>query len=216
MLVKDFLNIGEAMDLQVGEDSYRTKLQDVFDDETFVVLQPTRRGLPIYMYVGQTVKCICYREDGIYEFEAEVRYLSPTTDDVRICTLLAISELTKLQRRAFYRLDGLLDVPLRLHITWEDGSVEEFEAEIMDLSATGMKFRCYKKLKPEMELSVEMELQKNDAIMLSAQVVRTENGTDNREPSVIAIQFINHSSKAQNYISQFILKKQIQRRKVGR
>jgi len=213
MFLSDIVQIGEMLDVRVGDIITKTKLQDMLEHERFVVLAPTLRLVPVIVEENETVRFTFVRPNGVYSFQAvlEERFAK---DNVKLCLFRAVTEVEKSQRRYGYRLPVVLNISLHRAETEIDEKPPDILAKTINLSERGALFSCFERFYKGTKLLLQMHLEKNDVLALYAEVVRCEPPIKRSEPYLIAVQFYDYSRKEQAHIGRYILKRQIIQRKL--
>jgi len=212
MQLSQIAQIGEMMDIRIGDITTKTKLQELLEHERFVVSYPTHRLVPIALEENESVRFSFARPNGMYTFQAafEERF---TRDKLKFCIFQAISDVEKNQRRYGYRLSVVLNISLRVIETEKDERPPEILAKTVNLSEKGALFSCYQRLSKGTKIAMQLRLDKYDVLFVNAEVLRCEPPIRKNEPYLIAVQFFNYSKQDQAHIGRYILKRQIIQRK---
>jgi len=214
-MLKDYIELGETMDIEVDGVSTKTKVQEVLKNDLFTVLQPTVKLVPLMVKPDDIVRFTFYRPNGVYSFQAElVERIS--RENLRLYLFKVVSEIEKKQRRFGYRLPVILNATLRMiEDSMEAGDKScEFRAKTINLSEKGILLSCYEQFERGTKLLIQLRLERNDQLILLAEVLRCEPPIQKNDPYTIAVQFYNCSKTDQMHIGRYILKRQIFERKV--
>src|SRR5690554_848794 len=103
MQFEDIIKLGEIMELNINGKTYKTKLQDIHEDDTFSVLYPTEKGILISLTEEDIINVRFYRASGVYEFDARM-HSRFDKGRLKLCMLKVVSEIKRSQRRQSYRL----------------------------------------------------------------------------------------------------------------
>ena len=136
-----------TMDSNNKEVTYTSQILDITADNVLNIAMPIEKGRLIPLSVDDKYQMFVYSNRGLYQCNILItnRYKE---GNVHILTVQILSELEKFQRRQFYRLDCILDVPYRV--------ISELETKIIE-KALRDKFTTEEKIKWNHKLE---ELQK--------------------------------------------------------
>jgi len=204
------IKIGELLELYINGQTYRTKLQDITGD-TFTVLNPTDKGLPVPILQDDIINVRFYRSSGVFEFDARMqeRFIKGR---LQLCRLLIISELKRSQRRASFRLPIILKVQL-----WrvDDEEKKKHKAKTVDISEHGILLTCFEIFSKGTKLYAEINMTDTEKRIFEAEVLRCEQPYNDSEPKKMVLMYINISESDRNYLGRFIMRQQILARKKG-
>jgi c-di-GMP-binding flagellar brake protein YcgR len=213
MRFEEMVRLGELFEVQYGDITIRTKLEEIVSETEIIVLQPTLRGVPVKAD-DQDVTFIFYRPTGCYRFSARI-HPPYRKGKLILCRAERVSEVKKIQRRLCYRLPIVLDVYL-----YELDDVGEFletryKAKTNDLSEKSVSVSCFTKFEEETFLGVEIHLSKTEKVRLRAKVLQCHTPVQSTDPYDIVLIFTNQQEKDRSYIRRYIFNQQIQLRKKG-
>ncbi|MDR1588979.1 MAG: flagellar brake protein [Oscillospiraceae bacterium] len=104
---------GDRVDIQFkNSPEYRALVEDARDGGDIVVTSPTYRGAPVVFHKGQLIQLSFYRDNGKYSVDVRVVGFR-TSNEVRLMRLQCVSDVTKVQRRGYYRLPVVLRTEVR-------------------------------------------------------------------------------------------------------
>jgi c-di-GMP-binding flagellar brake protein YcgR len=104
---------GDRVDLHYDDSpEYRSLVEEVSDGGRLVVVSPTYRGVPVIFHIGQKLELSYYRDNGKFSVAVRVDGFY-TSNNVRYVVLEGASGVTKVQRRAYYRLPIVLRTEVR-------------------------------------------------------------------------------------------------------
>ncbi len=214
MLLSQIIQLGEMMDVKVGDITTRTKLQDMLGGERFVIFQPTHKCVPVIFNENESVRFTFYRSNGVYAFFAvlEERF---TRENLRLCVFRPVSEVEKNQRRYGYRLPVILNISLKVITRDPEEKQLEILGKTINISEKGVLFSCFEPLARGTQASIQLKLERNDLLILNAEVLRCEPPIKKNEPYTVAVQFLNCTKQEQTHIGRYILKRQIFERKAN-
>lgn len=213
MRFSEMLNLGELLEVEYGDISLRTKLQEIISDTEFVVLQPTLRGVPVQAEDQDAIFSF-YRPNGCFHFSARI---SPPyrKGGLILCRVKRVSEVEKIQRRLCYRLPIALDVYLYELDEVGEPFTARHKAITSDLSEKSVAVSCFTAFEEETLLGVELYLSKTEKIMLRGQVLQCHEPAKPKDPYDIVLIFTNQHERDRSYLRRYIFNKQIQIRKKG-
>jgi c-di-GMP-binding flagellar brake protein YcgR len=104
---------GDRVDLQYrNSPEYRALVEETGRGGAIVVTSPTYKGVPVVFHRDQVLRLSFYRDNGKYSMEVKVRGFR-TSGEIRLVALECISDVTKVQRRGYYRLPVVLRTEVR-------------------------------------------------------------------------------------------------------
>lgn len=213
-MLKEYIQLGEMMDIEVAGVTTKTKVQDLLDDDIFIVSQPTFKLIPILINPKDDVRFTFFRSNGVYSFQAEF-IERVKRENLSLCLFKAISKVEKKQRRYGYRLPIILHLMVKLLDETQEGeNNREIKAKTINISEKGILFSCFKPFERGSKLLINLQLEKFDQLFLQAEVLRCERPEQKNDPFLIAVQFCNSSKSDQLHIGRYILKRQIFERKL--
>jgi c-di-GMP-binding flagellar brake protein YcgR len=213
MVLSQVVKIGEIFEIKVNDVVTKTKLIDIIDDQHFVVIRPTIKGVPLIADRDEEIQFSFYRTNGVFTFHAVMEKYD-AIDPMR-CHFIIVSEVKKMQRRSSYRLPIVLDAVVS-HLEPEVdivGQTDSFRVKTVDLSEAGLMFNSYEFFPAGTLLSAYIILEKYNSITVNARVIRCVAPSNDTKKYNTSIMFVNISNRDQAKIGRFVLKKQIIDRK---
>lgn len=141
-MLTDYIAPGNRVELKatgkiwMDEDSrtrhiYMSKLMDVTSDDRIEILMPFERGKIVLLPVDGEYSLCFYSNKGLYQCFAKIvdRYRS---DNMYILVMDLTSELSKLQRREYYRFSCALELNSRLITKEEQEAFEKNRKNLVD------------------------------------------------------------------------------------
>lgn len=213
MVLSQIVKLGEIFEIQLNDMVTKTKLQDIIDDEHFIVFRPTVKGIPLIAEKGEEMQFSFYRNNGVYTFNAIMEKYD--VRDTMQCHFKVVSDIKKKQRRSSYRLPIVLDAVVSLLEPEVDivGQTDSFKVKTLDISEAGMMFNSYEYFPAGTLLSVYITLEKYNTITVNARVIRCFIPSSDTKKYNTCVMFVNIPSRDQSKIGRFVLKKQIIDRK---
>lgn len=212
MYANEMMTIGELMEIKIEPGFTKTKLQDMYENERFSVLNPTVKGIPIRLENGGGYTFRFCRSNGVFSFEARLvnNYLQ---DGIRMCLFESQTEVVRSQRRQSFRLPIKLDVLLYMDSEKQEKNPATVKAKTMDLSEHGMLITSFTRVEANQKVIAELKLSPVDSIALKAKVLRCEKPLDKNDPYRIVLVFDGNSDRQKSDIGRYILQQQIVARK---
>jgi len=211
--VKDeYLKPGEKIDLEINEGEkvgqYLSKVEDVINENTFVITRPISNEGYTYLSVGQVVRVMYYRMEALYYFDAEVIDRIKSNESVS-AKLNIISDRYKLQRRNYYRLNIMVPVVLSASIASDKG-IEKYtrKYDTVDISGGGLKIKCEIQLDINTEVDLSINIPGLEFEKIRGKVVRTQMIQKIPDIHEIAVEFTKISTNARQTIIKYIFAKQ--------
>lgn len=117
-MVKDIVCLGDKIQLKkiktnnldgTRDNVYISQLLDFLEDDKAYIAMPIEKGHVIPLSIDEKYVLTFYSNKGLYSCNATIinRFKS---DKIHVLVVLFTSELQKIQRREYYRLDCLLDM----------------------------------------------------------------------------------------------------------
>jgi len=213
MRFSETVQLGELFEVEYGDISIRTKLQEIVSDTEFIVLQPTLRGVPVRAE-DQDVTFTFYRSTGCYRFSARI-YPPYKRGKLMLCKAVRVSEVEKIQRRLCYRLPIVLDVYLYELDEVGEPLTTRHKAKTNDLSEKSVSVSCFTAFEEETLLGVEIHLSRTEKVMLRAKVFQCHKPVQATDPYDIVLIFTNQHERNRSFLRRYIFNKQVQMRKKG-
>ncbi len=208
MKISEIAEVGEIMDVKVGDIIARAKIERLYEPNGFVIGQPTHKMVPLFIREDEACDFWFMRENGIFSFIAVLEN-DFILDGLRYCAFQVITPVVRKQRREAFRLPITLDVMIRFS---EEEEMPAISARTIDLSQTGVMLSMNKPLGVGMKLILSMKLYENVAFVLNATVKRCELVDKKQEEYRVAVQFNWGKQHEQAVLSRYIFQKQVIRR----
>lgn len=120
-MIRDILTIGDKIELRkiINEKNshsnniYISQLLELVDEDILIIALPISKGRLIPLSIGETYSCCFYASKGLYQCNITILDRAKT-ENLHILKVQVLSELEKVQRRQFYRIDCILDTKYRL------------------------------------------------------------------------------------------------------
>ncbi|MGB9679869.1 MAG: flagellar brake protein [Thermoanaerobacteraceae bacterium] len=139
----DKLNPGQKLKLNIGKSkvTYSSQIQDIAKDGTLLIDTPIYNGHIVPVRIGSIIQIIYFTKEGLYTFYAKV--LNRFSGKLFLLQVEAISQVEKLQRRQYFRLERIIPFTFTIQNDPED---KIYEGVIEDISGGGLRSRIRNKL----------------------------------------------------------------------
>lgn len=210
MNISDIVSIGEKVDFDIDNEVYRTIVEDIPTENTFLVSELSRENRRARIEPNDEVDVYCYRSDAMYVFSA---VLLDTIDEgnIELLQFEVVGELSRHQRRDSYRLQTSkkVDVWKFSEAVGGELDMQKFSAATMDLSETGMLLLTHEKVERGQVVNCEIQLDRRQSLSVKAEALRVECPMYRDQPYQIGFKFIGASEQFRRTILKFILQEQI-------
>ena len=179
----ELLQIRSALHAKVSDSRYTSQLLDYDGIRTIKISMPIYEGKMVPLEVNDVYELCFFASKGMYRCQAKImrRYRERK---LFVLQMQMISQLTKFQRREFYRLDCMLDFEYRV-VSEEEKALQNLlmtdafsdetarqtyekklkdmrqnweDARMTDISGGGMRFQCDEELEPHACLKAKVPL----------------------------------------------------------
>ncbi|KPU43654.1 flagellar brake protein YcgR [Oxobacter pfennigii] len=212
MKIHNNLRSGQKIEIEVAENGeralYYSKIEEVIDDTTYIITAPVGRRTYSLLSVSDIVRVIYNLKFSIYTFEAEVMGRQKSNESILI-KLKRVSEIYKIQRRNYYRLNAMVSVVIRFHPAGEENSekiIKNFET--VDISGGGIKLASNQLFIVNSNVSILINIPGIEREVIEGKVVRCEISEERHGLYQTGIQFTKIPKKVRYIIEQYILNKQ--------
>lgn len=188
---------------------YSSILQDIKDNE-LIITAPVNNGKITLLEIGAVYVLSIYTKNGVYKCKSSVksRYKKK---DLNFIILELKSELTKSQRREYYRLECVIP------IFYNDNSDDIWNKGLLiDISGGGLRFISNKKLNIREIIECKLDLdtdKKNEQIIIKGNVLFSNVVDYETMRYETRIKFCDISDVYREKIIKFIFEKERIRRK---
>lgn len=207
---RDKLSLLEKIEIEIGGKSkvetYYSRVEEIKDDSlTYVIMRPIAKGSYTYLFPGQELRVIFYRKDAKYYFDAIVLKGTQNIKD-NFIEIGMVSEIQKLQRRNYFRLDTV--VPVEVTIYDSDKNERTITANTIDISGGGLKILSKYSLEEGSNVDIKMQIPKIDTKKIDAKVIRTIKSLNNQDMYEIALEYADIDINTRQDIISYIFSKQ--------
>lgn len=219
MSILSRLKVGERLNVERYEGNINmdkksmlnAQLIDLTKNYAYISV-PAYRGQRYPLYRGQKISISYYRDAGEYQFYGEV--IKETDNNILAYAIRPISELSKIQRRNYYRLPIAINVYIEKKQASGRGKIE---CITKDISGGGIRAVCDENIEEGQGVRIELFLDEDDkdfGITIDGVVVRNirDRVTNSYE---LGIMFEKITQANEDKIHAFIFEKQRLLRKKG-
>ena len=221
---------------------YYSLLVDIDMDDRLTVTMPIEAGKLVTLSVGERYWMVFYTHSGIYQTKALI-VAREKQGNVHVMIVKALTELERIQRRQFYRIECVLNVEYRImndieskgyeilrtkaYKTMEDRlkikrllvptGNEWHKGVAIDISGGGMRFNT--EVKHENPLYLELRFSLNignvtKEICTPARVIRYVKVKNMQEMYEFRIEFVEIQTKQREDVVQYVFNEDRNRRKL--
>jgi c-di-GMP-binding flagellar brake protein YcgR len=221
MLMQDinkYLQLDEkihlVLDNEYDKHEYMSRVENISEDGTIEALIPIYRNRIIYIKNDSIVKVIVSREGAIYEFRAKV--VSKIFGVIPLLKLERISDISKIQRRDFYRLKIAKSIKVRKIINLKEKHFDEYvNATAIDISGGGLCFSSTKELDFNDLIEVSIELSGKPITIFCKVLRRGIKDDDESNRFIYGVAYEKITEIERNIIMRFIFEEQRKLAKKG-
>lgn len=207
MDIGEYLSVGDRLDIYYNDEVYKSQVDNIASKDTLIIAHPMKKMSYIKVAVNDEMHIICSKDSGVVGFKCTL-VQRVTEDNFFQLMIRIISPPQKVQRRDFFRLSIAMKMGIVLSGNYDEGR-EVIYTVTKDISAGGAGFWFNKHLRVGTELFCTFKVDKDDAVVLKAKVVRSNEVNDPKGKYSIGIQFINCDEKTRQRIIRFIFESQI-------
>ncbi|SNX55498.1 flagellar brake protein [Thermoanaerobacterium sp. RBIITD] len=196
------LKPGQKIEIKIGKskNTYVSKVEDMSKDGTLLIEAPIHNGHLVPVRIGAKLNISYFNKKGLFTFDSIV--INRFSGNLSLLQLKKITDITRLQRRQYYRLEKVLEFNYKL--SEDEEGVEN--GIIKDISGGGFKAKVKKKLPEESTILCYIKLNELfKEIMLKCKIIRCNFVDDGYE---IAVQYIDLEDKIRERIISFIFEEQ--------
>lgn len=208
MKIDKNIHSGEKIELMIDSDSgyhrYFSRIEEVIDDKTFIITRPVGERNFAFLFEGQTLKVIYFREDSAYAFDAVVKE-KMNQEEKLTATINAVSEIYKLQRRNYFRLAVM--VPILL--TFETGGKKvSKKLYTSDISGGGIRIASKDKIDEGTAVEIEVFIPGAEGQIIKGRIVRCMRSEKDLNLFDIGIEFTEINPRIRQVIVRYVFSKQ--------
>ncbi|MDI6604131.1 MAG: flagellar brake protein [Thermoanaerobacteraceae bacterium] len=197
------LKPGQRIEIGIGRNKkyYFTKVEDVSKDGTILIDTPIYHNHLVPIHLSSIIQIIFFNKNGQFAFDAEV--INKFSGNLSFLQVKQISEITKIQRRKYYRLEKIIP------FTYKEADDEKenfFTGLIKDISGEG--FKAVIKHRNTNNSIIFCNIKLSDLlkeIAVKGKIIRCDLNKDRYE---IGVQFVDINDKLRDQIITFIFEEE--------
>ena len=194
-------------------DSYKTRVEEINPDG-MVLAMPTSKGFPIILPSGELFVGKFIIDGCVYRFDA--KYLDKRHNPIPVWLTTLPINLTKIQQRHYVRIETAIQVLVKFCQTDQPDSEVELNALTKDVSGGGVLLITKQPIPLAKQVLVTIALpDSNEKMVLSGQVIRSEQPKPEQHLYRVGVKFTNISEKQRSSIIRYVFKTQLERRNKG-
>lgn len=203
----EMLNLWERLELKLSHDDanahYISRIVD-FAKEALTVEKPVRIGGSLELIEGSQVTVSFSRDDALYAFDAIITSIDPDRENIMI--LQIISDLKRIQRRRFVRIDIAGEVTFKIIEICDNHQAElslDKKGSLLNISAGGILISTEIRLKKDCLVLLNFRLKNSQHLdNILGLVKRCEESKDAQDARIEYLAGIEFLSKGQS-LKQF-------------
>ena len=190
---------------------YHSRIEEVMETHLLLSL-PYHRGLPIFLQPGTVLMGRFIQEGAVYQFR--VVYREHRLLPLPVWVVSPAYDITKVQRRSFYRIETYLPVTLQA----DPGSLPEnlkaaaVNLQSKDISGGGVRVISKTLFDVGTGVLLEFSLPGKMPIRTRGKVVRSEASAPESSIHWVSIEFTDIDEHDRKKIVSFVFKKQLEQR----
>lgn len=184
-----------------GKNDYKSKIENISNDGSLLIDTPIHNGHLIPLRIGIKLKIIFFNRRGQFFFNGMI--INRFSGHLSYLQIKPISEISKLQRRQYYRLEKILEFKYK---KLEDATGTFNKGYIKNISGGGLKVRIKEKLETNKEIICILSFDiPDDEIFVKSMVIRCELIDGSYET---ALKFIDIEDSVRERIISYIFKEE--------
>lgn len=207
------LKMGQLIELELAKSKYeiiqfRTLVEDAVGDDEFTLLAPMYRGAPYPFHNEEILDFIFTVHDADNRAQAYTFRVKPVEryhrENITYLKVQRISDIVKLQRRGFYRLNYVVE--MNYEILRDEGDIDTHDLKTLltrDVSAGGFCGIVSQPMSEGTLIRIHLVLGK-EPILLKAKVIHAQRFEDSRIRSEIRCEYVGLTSKETAHLIQEI------------
>lgn len=249
-MLSDIVQIGDKIEIKQldqrgipirSSQTYVSQLVDYIDDDTISIAAPINKGMIVLVHKGENYRLWFYTIKGLYECNCTI-IQTYKENNIIIIQVKLTSDLKKIQRRQYFRLECVHEIEYRI-ITEEElelndkliqglyrNTEERAEirrrlsalkkswtmAHITDLSGGGCKFNCGQEIRPGEKIRIKLDFIIKDQVRkleISAEIIASQKLLDRSGVYEHRAEFYDISQNDREDLIKYIFEQERIRRK---
>lgn len=215
--MEEKLKVNQIIQINIPEEhqkgNYDSKVKDIADDGIIIVSAPVKDRVLVSVKVGDKINIFFWDKTSQYAFEAKV-IDGPSASAVPTITIEKCSELQRMQRRSYFRIQAILKVIFDIEKGDEDAERHNYEGWTLNISGGGILLSTGVKLEIGTNLNMILYLSEHEYITAIGRIERVDFlGTKKLYRAGIDFFMIYESDR--DKIVAFVFEKEIELRRRG-
>lgn len=192
------------------DQQYHSRIEDI-TSSSITVAMPMSKGYPVSLNHGGQFYAKVFTDGAAYKFKSTLleRRLHP----IPVWVVSQPTDITKIQQRAFVRVDATVPVKVMARDDSEDSLLLSLTTK--DISGGGLRLISKQTINLGVYLTLRIELPEFGTIETPAEVVRVDKPDNERDLYWIGVRYIKLPENLRNKIIKFVFKKQLEYRQKG-
>lgn len=207
MDIRNYLAIGDRLDIYINEELYKSQIEDIVSDDILIISHPMKKMSYIRIAVNDEMQLLCNKDSGVLGFTG-ILVQKVSEDNFHQLMVKITSSLSKVQRRDFFRLPISLKIGIILS-DFYDETREVIYTVTKDISAGGVCVWFNKHISLGTKLFCKIKIDNGDDVVLKATVVRVDVVSEPQGRYSLGIRFNNYDEKIRQRIIRFLFDSQI-------
>lgn len=206
-----YFEVGDKIQLEMmygfEREPYVSQIIEFYDNGILDVLTPIHKGRVVYFRNDSIIKVILSKNEAVYQIN--VKILEKTFGQIPMMRLEIVSDISKIQRRDFYRLRLIKEITYRKAISLKEKTfTEKFKGNLLDISGGGLMFNSPKEWQEQDMIEITLNLASGKILTLMGVIVRKIYHNDIKYCYEYGIRFEGISEQERNEITKFIFEEQ--------
>lgn len=208
--ISSLVSIGEKIEVEIekGDSSYlrlKSEIINLLNDDTIIIASPIYQGKIYTLIHGSKTNIVINKKNtGKFYFAVEL-IKKERKDNLFLLHMKKISDISKLQRRSYYRLKLLINIKIEII---QDGNIQKsFDCITKDISGGGLRFVSKEKIELENTVNCIIPLER-EKVSVTGEVIRCKSIPDSMNNYDIGIKFISIDSNVRSKIISFVFNQQ--------
>jgi Predicted glycosyltransferase len=195
---------------QYPDQQYHSRIEDI-TSRSLTVAMPMSKGYPVHLNHGGQFYAKVFADGAAYKFKSTL--LEKRLHPIPVWVVSQPTDITKIQQRAFVRVDAR--VPVRVVVRDETEDSLLLSLTTKDISGGGLRLISNQAINLGMRIILYIELPELGTIETPAEVVRVDKPDNDRDLYWIGVRYIKLPENLRSKIIKFVFQKQLEYRQKG-
>jgi c-di-GMP-binding flagellar brake protein YcgR len=209
------LTVGDRVTVSYQGRNYESVVQDIPAADTLVIAHPSYQSVFLTISDNDIAEVAFAKDNGILTFNA-VQGSRRVVDNIPLLTLKAVSEITRKQRRNYFRLDKSLPVQVTVKKSEDDDKPTVLKGHSVNISGNGCKLAIRQPLDQDKQVECKIMLSQDIEVVVDGQVVWSDKATLDRRNNHIGVHFTIEDEVTQRTLVRYITIEQRKKLKIDR